>query len=282
MGNVSGRKDEAGTKIEKEESMEYAHGGGALVNYHAHNSPFPDSMVQSPPHNPRAYSSPFIFTPQVPIVQFQTHSFTQNATHNEDMLISQMGVPTMITWSYGAKQVAIVGSWDNWKTREFLQKSGKGFTIMKVLPSGVYHYRFIVDGQWRYSHDLPQECDDSGNIFNVLDLQDYVPEVLNNISGSESPPSPDSGYNNSPFSSEDFSKKLPELPPLLQQSSLDQPSSSRDSPETLEKPLAAGLNHLYIQKGCTGQSLVALSSAHRFRSKYVTLVLYKPLKKLMA
>ncbi|XP_028089519.1 SNF1-related protein kinase regulatory subunit beta-2-like isoform X2 [Camellia sinensis] len=256
MGNVSGRKDEAGTKIEKEESMEYAHGGGALVNYHAHNSPFPDSMVQSPPHNPRAYSSPFIFTPQ-------------------------MGVPTMITWSYGAKQVAIVGSWDNWKTREFLQKSGKGFTIMKVLPSGVYHYQFIVDGQWRYSHDLPQECDDSGNIFNVLDLQDYVPEVLNNISGSESPPSPDSGYNNSPFSSEDFSKKLPELPPLLQQSSLDQPSSSRDSPETLEKPLAAGLNHLYIQKGCTGQSLVALSSAHRFRSKYVTLVLYKPLKKVM-
>lgn len=87
------------------------------------------------------------------------------------MLISQMGVPTIITWSYGAKQVAIVGSWDNWKTREFLQKSGKGFTIMKVLPSGVYHYQFIVDGQWRYSHDLPQECDDSGNIFNVLDLQ---------------------------------------------------------------------------------------------------------------
>ncbi|KAL6975503.1 hypothetical protein U1Q18_024299 [Sarracenia purpurea var. burkii] len=52
-----------------------------------------------------------------------------------------------------------------------------------------------------------------------------------------------------------------------------------DGSETLEKPLAAALNHLYIQKGHIGQSLVALSSSHRFRSKYVTAVLYKPVKK---
>lgn len=62
MGNVSGRKDEAGPSgitrstadEEGEEYMEYAHGG-----------PFPDSMVQSPPHSPRPYCSPFIFAPQV-------------------------------------------------------------------------------------------------------------------------------------------------------------------------------------------------------------------------
>lgn len=41
---------------------------------------------------------------------------------------------------------------------------------MKVLPSGVYHYRFIVDGQWRYSPELPQERDELGNIFHVLDV----------------------------------------------------------------------------------------------------------------
>lgn len=111
-------------------------------------------------------------------------------------------------------------------------------------------------------------------------MQDSVPEVLNNVSGSESPSSPISSYDNSPFSLEDFNEKLPELPPLLQQSPLDHPSSISDNPESLEKPLNALLNHLYIQKGRTGQSLVALSSTHRFRTKYVTAVLYKPLKKV--
>ncbi|GFZ05395.1 hypothetical protein Acr_17g0009670 [Actinidia rufa] len=116
---------------------------------------------------------------------------------------------------------------------------------------------------------------------NLLVMQnDFVPEVLDNFSGSESPSSPVSTYNNSTFRIEDFNEKLPELPPLLQQSPLDQSSAFRDSHESLEKPLAAVLNHLYIQKVRTGQPLVALSSTHRFRTKYVTAVLYKPLKKV--
>lgn len=42
---------------------------------------------------------------------------------------------------------------------------------MKVLPSGVYQYRFIADGQWRYAPDLPWAQDDAGNAYNILDLQ---------------------------------------------------------------------------------------------------------------
>jgi len=55
--------------------------------------------------------------------------------------------------------------------RSRLQRSGKDFTIMKVLPSGVYEYRFIVDGQWRHAPELPLARDDAGNTFNILDLQ---------------------------------------------------------------------------------------------------------------
>uniref|UniRef100_A0A0V0HGG4 Putative ovule protein n=1 Tax=Solanum chacoense TaxID=4108 RepID=A0A0V0HGG4_SOLCH len=116
------------------------------------------------------------------------------------------GIPTMITWSHGGHEVAIEGSWDGWKTKDFLQRTDKDFTVMKVLPSGVYHYRFIVDGQWRYAPDLPCEGDDTGNVFNVLDLQDIIPEVLNNTNWSEAPPSPESSYSNAPFSSEDFNE----------------------------------------------------------------------------
>ncbi|XP_052179248.1 SNF1-related protein kinase regulatory subunit beta-2-like isoform X2 [Diospyros lotus] len=270
MGNVSGRKDEAGPSATKnqegEDYMEFAHGGA--------QGPFPQSMAQSPPSSPRAYCSTAMFNSQV-----QGTVSTRNATQNDGRFF-ETGIPTTITWRFDGKQVGIEGSWDNWKTRDFLERSGKDFTIMKVLQSGVYHYHFIVDGQWRCSPDLPQERDDIGNIFNVLDLQDFVPEDLDNIAGSESPPSPASSYNNTPFSLEDFNEKLPELPPLLLQSPLAQPSSSRQSSESLGKPLVAVLNHLYIQKDRSGQSLVALNSTHRFRTKFVTLVLYKPLKKV--
>lgn len=103
--------------------------------------------------------------------------------------------------------------------------------------------------------------------------QDIIPEVLNNTSWLEAPSSPESSYSSAPFSSEDFNEKLLDLPPLLQQTPLDQPSSSA-------KPLPAVLNHLYIQKSRSSQSMVALSSTHRFRTKYVTAVLYKSLKNL--
>jgi 5'-AMP-activated protein kinase regulatory beta subunit len=32
-------------------------------------------------------------------------------------MCNEHGIPTMITWSYGGKEVAVEGSWDDWKTR---------------------------------------------------------------------------------------------------------------------------------------------------------------------
>lgn len=69
-------------------------------------------------------------------------------------------------------------------------------------------------------------------------------------------------------------RSLPVLPHLLQQTPPDLPSSSGHSMSS-QKPLPAVMNHLYIQKGCSSQSMVALSSTDRFRSKYVTAVFYK-------
>lgn len=55
--------------------------------------------------------------------------------------------------------------------RENLHKVGKDFVILKMLPSSVFHYRFIVDDQLRYAPELPWECDDSGTAYNILDVQ---------------------------------------------------------------------------------------------------------------
>ena len=64
-------------------------------------------------------------------------------------MCNEQGFPTVFTWTYSDKEIALEGSWDNWNTRKPLQRLGEEFTIMRVLLSGVYQYKFIVDGQWR-------------------------------------------------------------------------------------------------------------------------------------
>lgn len=64
------------------------------------------------------------FFPQMPVVPLQrpdeihipNPSWMQTSSGFEDTS-SEQGIPTMITWSYGGKDVAVEGSWDNWKTR---------------------------------------------------------------------------------------------------------------------------------------------------------------------
>jgi len=50
---------------------------------------------------------------------------------------------------------------------------------------------------------------------------------------------------------------------------------SQDESSPLPQPQTVVLNHLYIEKGNT-RSVVALGITHRFKAKFVTVVLYKP------
>ncbi len=38
----------------------------------------------------------------------------------------------------GNSNVAVEGSWDNWTTRQPLQRTGADFSIVRLLPPGVY------------------------------------------------------------------------------------------------------------------------------------------------
>ncbi|XP_015879914.2 SNF1-related protein kinase regulatory subunit beta-2 [Ziziphus jujuba] len=287
MGNVNGREDGNGNQSGVDEEV-----GGVSVQEEGMVSHGPargessELMGQSPPHSPRATHSPLMFTPQLPVVPLQrpdelhipSPSWMQTTSGYEDMYCEQ-GIPTMLTWSHGGKEVAVEGSWDNWKTRMPLQRSGKDFTIMKVLPSGVYQYRFIVDGQWRYAPDLPMAQDDAGNPYNILDLKDYVPEDIGSISSFEPPQSPDSSYDSMQLGSEDFAKEPPLVPPHLQMTLLSVPAPYMEIPLPLSRPQHVVLNHLYMQKWKSGPSVVALGSTHRFLAKYVSVVLYKSLQR---
>lgn len=98
------------------------------------------------------------------------------------------------------------------------------------------------------------------------------------VMGFEVPKSPDSSYNNVYPGNEDEARDPPLVPPHLQHTLLSYPASM-DTTGTIPSPDNVILNHLYIENREAPRSVVALGFTHRFRSKFVTVVLYKPVQR---
>ncbi|XP_059451644.1 SNF1-related protein kinase regulatory subunit beta-2-like [Corylus avellana] len=285
MGNAGDRKGQGGPSgVKKPEEkcehyMEFGQ-GGTLLNYHV-----PGLVVYSPSHNPRAYQSPS--NPEVLVSSI--HTLPQSIMDNKDKFYGRW-ISAEITWNCAGNSVAVLGSWDNWQTIEPLQRTGENFTVTKVLPVGIHYYRFIVDGVLVCASDLQLICDDYGNRYNILNLQEEVLKAPSNgpahLSEFECPPSPPSSYDNRFFTDEDFYYRTkegkfrelqpPQLPPQLVEAFLDKPSSSADIHHSLSRPEFSQLNHLYTQQ-TDGDQYVAITSTQRFGNKYVTAILFKPL-----
>lgn len=73
-------------------------------------------------------------------MHIQSHTWMQNATDHDDM-ICERGIPTMITWSYGGKEVAMEGSWDNWKTKYLVAVTVLFFSL-QILRGNIYYIWF--------------------------------------------------------------------------------------------------------------------------------------------
>ncbi|KAI3461181.1 hypothetical protein Pfo_017844 [Paulownia fortunei] len=273
MGNANGR----------EEGSENGGSGGVddVSESSSSRVASDDLMVSSPQHDPRQSRSPLLFSSQPPLVPPRRddvpalfNPLQQNESPGAVHRPLEQGIPTIITWSFGGNNVAVEGSWDNWRTRKILQRSGKDHSILLVLPSGIYRYKFIVDGEMRCIPDLLCETDELGRPCNLLDVHDYVPENLDSVAEFECPPSPDSSYSQAFPGDENFAKDPLVVPPLL-----STVVGLENCEETSSKPQHVVLNHLFLEKGWLSQSVVALGLTHRFQSKYVTVVLYKPLKR---
>ena len=101
-----------------------------------------------------------------------------------------------------------------------------------------------------------------------------MPENPKGVAEFEPPPSPESSYGHAFPSEEDFAKEPLAVPPQLHLTVLGMENSDVGTSST---PQHVVLNHVFIEKGLAPQSVVALGLTHRFQSKYVTVVLYKPL-----
>ncbi|KAG4401439.1 hypothetical protein AAZX31_07G249100 [Glycine max] len=266
-------------------------------------------MPQSPPTTPTTTHSPLLFAPQVPVVPLQrpddihvpSCSWMETTSGYEDMY-TQVGIPTMITWSYDGKEVAVEGSWDNWKTRMPLQRSGKDFALMRYfrlvftstdllwmdarstlqIRLGPKMMLGMLTTSWTYrltvweSHLIA--ATPSPHLNCGLLLASSCPEDIGSISSFEPPQSPDSSYDNLHLSSEDYAKEPPLVPPLLQMTLLNVPATNMEIQPPMSRPRHGVLNHLYTQKGKSSPSVAGLGTTHRFLAKYVTVVLYKSLQ----
>ncbi|KAL6657336.1 hypothetical protein ACP70R_005116 [Stipagrostis hirtigluma subsp. patula] len=272
MGNASGRVDDIADAdmdegFRRASSGYVARGGGP----------------SSPPGSPPRPHSPRMFVPQSPVTPLQKATdvapvFNQILTNRQQDDFDgppQKKIPTLLTWTLGGKNIYVEGSWDNWASKKPVEKSGKDHTILLMLSSGVHRYRFIVDGERRYMPDRPCETDNTGHVVNLVDVHDFIPESVESVSELMAPPSPDSSYSFQIPGEKEFTKEPPQLPAQLYLGVLN----SRSSDGSCARPRHVVLDHLYIEKGWGAQPLVALGHTHRFRSKYVTCVLYKAIER---
>jgi len=110
-----------------------------------------------------------------------------------------------------------------------------------------------------------------------MEVHDSTQEGID-VMEFDAPGSPDASYSNSFPGNEDEAKDPPTVPPHLQHTLLNSPVNVEAS-GSLPHPQNVILNHLYIGNAENTRQMVALGLTHRFRSKFVTVVLYKPARR---
>ncbi|XP_069497433.1 5'-AMP-activated protein kinase subunit beta-2 isoform X2 [Ambystoma mexicanum] len=212
---------------------------------------------------------------------------------------TQQARPTVIRWGEGGKEVFISGSFNNWNTKIPMIKSNldlpcclccnvdshNDFVAILDLPEGEHQYKFFVDGQWVHDPSEPVITSQLGTINNLIHVKKSDFEVFDALKLDSLESSDTSDVSSSPpglygqelyeFRPEERFKSPPILPPHLLQVILNKDTNISCDPALLPEPNHVMLNHLYALSIKDG--VMVLSATHRYKKKYVTTLLYKPI-----
>jgi len=211
--------------------------------------------------------------------------------------------PVVLKWTgASSKHVSVAGSWDGWKKRIPMVKSHDDFTTILNLPEGKHEFKFLVDGAWMCEPNGPKTDNAVGTQNNVLTIDKADFEVFDALDkdlqstpagGSELTSGVNQTAGSSSVSDRDMEKskpygqEIPErrdfekahhppvLPPHLLQVILNKDTPVSCDPNVLPEPNHVMLNHLYALSIKDG--VMVLSATHRYRKKYVTTLLYRPI-----
>ncbi|XP_065103477.1 5'-AMP-activated protein kinase subunit beta-1b isoform X1 [Paramisgurnus dabryanus] len=193
-------------------------------------------------------------------------------------------IPTVFRWSGQGKEIYLSGSFNNWASKIPLTKSHNNFVAIVDLPEGEHQYKYYVDGNWILDPKEAIVTTKSGVVNNLVKVRKTDFEVFDALKTdseksaemsdlSSSPPGP---YHQDPYiKSEDRLRTPPILPPHLLQVLLNKDTGVSCDPTLLPEPNHVMLNHLYALSIKDG--VMVLSATHRYKKKYVTTLLYKPI-----
>ncbi|XP_066252865.1 5'-AMP-activated protein kinase subunit beta-1 isoform X2 [Euwallacea similis] len=187
--------------------------------------------------------------------------------------------PTVFRWEGGGREVYISGTFTNWKTIPMVSSHGDFVTILD-LPEGEHQYRYLVDGEWKNDpHNKVVEDETTGDKNNSITVKKSDFEVFQALAKDQESAKEDQ--------QKEFTQEIPVykpweknsgppiLPPHLLQVILNKDTPLSCEPTLLPEPNHVMLNHLYALSIKDG--VMVLSATHRYRKKYVTTLLYKPI-----
>ncbi|VDK32789.1 unnamed protein product [Taenia asiatica] len=253
-------------------------------------------------------------TPERPCVFMDVVGSPESSGDTTEEAPSHTTLPTVFKWEGGGKEVYISGTFNGWKSKIPMVKSKQNFYTIIDLPEGEHQYKFIVDGQWKLGKNQPTTTSPTGVQNNTItvNMSDFdVIEALTNMDAVPTGSSPPGEYGqvipsnpltglgssgpgvsvctsshtgNSPNAQptalttlgvDAKSSKPPLLPPQLLQVILNRDTNTQCDPNLLPQPNHVMLNHMYALSIKDG--VIVLSAISRYRQKFVSTVLYKPI-----
>ena len=163
-------------------------------------------------------------------------------------------------------------------------KSQKDFVALVDLPVGEHQFKYFVDNEWTHDKQVPTAVSDCGTTNNVITIQQDDFEAFSaldmdsratNVSNKRGPEA-EFGQEIPGLSSFESKPGPPILPPHLLQVILNKDTPLSCEPTLLPEPNHVMINHLYALSIKDG--VMVISSTQRFRRKYVTTLLYKPIE----
>ncbi|XP_051509029.1 5'-AMP-activated protein kinase subunit beta-1-like isoform X1 [Myxocyprinus asiaticus] len=217
------------------------------------------------------------------VVNYSTEFLAWQQDQESDCKTSLEERPTVFRYNGPGKEIYLSGSFNNW-AKIPLNKSHNNFVAIIDLPEGEHQYKYYVDGYWTLDPKEPVVTNKSGVVNNVIKVRKTDFEVFDALKTdsekcadmsdlSSSPPGP---YHQDSYTikSEDKLRSPPILPPHLLQVLLNKDTGISCDPTLLPEPNHVMLNHLYALSIKDG--VMVLSATHRYKKKYVTTLLYKP------
>lgn len=208
-----------------------------------------------------------------------------------DSTIVPHSVPTVFKWDSGGNVVYLSGSFINWNARVPLHSSNGEFITIIELPEGDHEYKFFVDGHWVHDPNAPTTNDNFGGRNNVITVKKSDFEVMEALADDDGQSgsgvvvsSPPGSYgqlvpsHHNPVVIQDgmHASVPPALPPHLLNVILNKDAIDMNEPSLLQEPHHVSLNHLYALS--IKEGVAVLSSTQRYREKYVTTLLYRPIR----